>query len=705
LPVIFNRKNKFMTKPNRLINETSPYLLQHAYNPVDWFPWSEEAFEKARLEDKPVFLSIGYSTCHWCHVMERESFEDEEVAALMKRVFISIKVDREERPDIDNIYMMVCQMMNGNGGWPLSIIMTPDRKPFFSGTYFPKENRYGRIGFKELIHGIESAWQNRREEILKSSEEITGYLSGIYEKGATVKIDGQILTKAFESFSTRFDSRYGGFGSAPKFPSPHNLLFLLRYWKRSGNAGALEIVIKTLTAMRMGGIYDQVGYGFHRYSTDKEWLVPHFEKMLYDQALLITAYSEAYQATGNPLFRRTVEETIDYLMRDMRFSAGAFYSGEDADSEGEEGKFYVWSNKEIIEAIGLKDASFVFRIFNTDEKGNFLEESTKQLNGNNILHLNKSYEELAVEFNMPLESLEEKITSLRSRLLNYREKRVRPFKDDKILTDWNSLVIAALSIAGRVFDNPEYIRSAETVYNFIRSEMSEGFLLKHSYRDGKKSAEGILDDYSFLIWGLIELYESTLKDSYILDAVKYCETVVQKFHDTEHGGFYFTSGEDSSLLMRTKEIYDGAIPSGNSVMFYNLIRLARISADPRYEEVAQRLLESFSDNISRAPTGSTFLLGSLDYLYGNSYEIIIAFKEKDEKTLDLLKELNRHYRPNKVIIPRKEDTAPPFEYLLNYLSDKGNPLVYVCKNYKCELPVRDKEKLRSILDVGNPHLF
>ncbi len=686
-----------MTKPNRLINETSPYLLQHAHNPVDWFPWSKEAFEKARLEEKPVFLSIGYSTCHWCHVMEKESFEDEEVAALMNRVFVSIKVDREERPDIDNIYMMVCQMMNGNGGWPLSIVMTPDRKPFFSGTYFPKENRYGRIGFKELILGIESAWQKKREEILKSSEEITGYLNGIYGRGATAGIDDQIQTKAFESFSARFDSNYGGFGSAPKFPSPHNLLFLLRYWKKSGSTGALEMVVKTLSAMRSGGIYDQIGFGFHRYSTDKEWLVPHFEKMLYDQALLIIAYSEAYQATGNLLFQRTVKEIIEYLMRDMRSPLGAFYSGEDADSEGEEGKFYVWSNKEIIEAVGLEDASFVFRIFNTDEKGNFLEESTRQLSGNNILHLKKNYEDLALELNMPPESLEAKITSLRCKLFDYRKKRVHPFKDDKILTDWNSLVIAALSIAGKVFNNQEYIRCAENVYKFIRSEMTDSFLLKHSYRDGKKGAEGILDDYSFLIWGLIELYESTLNDSYILDAVKYCDTVLQKFQDTVNGGFYFSSGEDSSLLLRTKEIYDGAIPSGNSVMFYNLVRLARISADPHYEEIAQRLLDSFSDNIARAPSGSTFILGTLDFLSGNSYEIIIAFKEKDEKTLDLLNELNKHYIPNKVIIPRKEGTAPPFEYLLNYLPDMENPLVYVCKNYKCELPTGDKNTLASII--------
>ncbi len=446
-----------MSKPNRLINETSPYLLQHSNNPVDWYPWCDEAFQKAADEDKPVFLSIGYSTCHWCHVMEKESFEDEEVADLMNNVFVSIKVDREERPDIDHIYMMVCQMMTGSGGWPLSIIMTPDRKPFFAGTYFPKENRYGRIGFKELIRSIDNVWKTKRNDIIESADDITNYLKQIYRKDSAANITEEIVDKAFDHFAKRFDDQYGGFGSSPKFPSPHNLMFLLRYWKKTGNQLALEMVTKTLTNMRMGGIYDHVGFGFHRYSTDKEWLVPHFEKMLYDQAMLIIIYSEAYTATGNCEFNKTAEEIIEYLLRDMDADNGGFYSAEDADSEGEEGKFYVWTKSELLDILGTEDADFATRLFNTTETGNFLEESTKKYNGTNILHLKKPLMNLSEDLGITYDELNLKIESIRKKLYDYRKNRILPFKDDKILLDWNALMIAALSIAGRSFNNKKYI--------------------------------------------------------------------------------------------------------------------------------------------------------------------------------------------------------------------------------------------------------
>ncbi|MBS3944142.1 MAG: thioredoxin domain-containing protein [Melioribacter sp.] len=686
-----------MSKPNRLINETSPYLLQHSNNPVDWYPWCDEAFQKAADEDKPIFLSIGYSTCHWCHVMEKESFEDEEVAALMNNVFVSIKVDREERPDIDHIYMMVCQMMTGSGGWPLSIIMTPDRKPFFAGTYFPKENRYGRIGFKELIRSIDNAWKTKRNDIIESADDITNYLKQIYKKDSDANITEEIVDKAFYHFAKRFDDKFGGFGSSPKFPSPHNLMFLLRHWKKTGNPLALEMVTKTLTNMRMGGIYDHVGFGFHRYSTDKEWLVPHFEKMLYDQAMLIIIYSEAYTATGNSEFKKTAEEIIEYLLRDMHADNGGFYSAEDADSEGEEGKFYVWTNSELIDILGTEDADFASRLFNATETGNFLEESTRKNNGTNILHLKKSRNDLSEETGLSAEELDKKIELIRIKLYDYRKKRIPPFKDDKILLDWNALMIAALSIAGRSFNNKKYLSIAAGCYAFINKFLtaSNGALL-HMYRDNRASVSAKLDDYAFFIWGLIELYQSNFDTKYILHAVELCNSAIDKFWDNESGGFYFSTDDDLSLLVRTKEIYDGAIPSGNSVMFSNLLRLSRITADNIFEEYSGKLLNTFSESISGAPSGSTFLISYLDFYWGNSYEIIISSDQLNKAVDDILSKLNKNFIPNKIIVAKYDPLSPPFNYLKNYSSKSGTPLIYVCKNFTCELPIKNLEGHESL---------
>lgn len=686
-----------MTKTNRLINETSPYLLQHSHNPVDWFPWCDEAFQKAAEEDKPIFLSIGYSTCHWCHVMEKESFEDEEVARLMNDVFVSIKVDREERPDIDHIYMMVCQMMTGSGGWPLSIIMTPDRRPFFAGTYFPKESKYGRIGFKDLIRSIDNAWKTKRKEILDSADEITNYVKSIYKKESTTDISEEILDSAFNSFAKRFDDKFGGFGSAPKFPSPHNLMFLLRYWKKTGNADALEMVTKTLTKMRMGGVYDHVGFGFHRYSTDKEWLVPHFEKMLYDQAMLIIIYSETYLATGNDEYKKTAEEIIEYLLRDMYSEKGGFFSAEDADSEGEEGKFYVWGKNEIINAVGIEDSKFVFTVFNTSENGNFLEEATRQSNGTNILHLKKSFEELAEEFNLPKEELNQKFDSIRKKLFDYRKKRIHPFKDDKILLDWNSLVIAALSIAGRSLNNKKYISIAEECYRFINEYLiSNDNEFLHMYRDNRASVSAKFDDYSYLIWGLIELYQSTFESKYINNAIELCNIAINKFWDNDNGGFFFTTNDDPSLLVRTKEIYDGAIPSGNSVMFSNLMRIARITSDNRFEEYAGKLLNFFSNDINRTPSGSTFLLSHIDFYWGNSFEVVIVSDDMNDKHEEIMTRLNREFIPNKVVVVKSGLDSPPFDYLNNYSSQSGEIQIYICKNFHCELPTSDIDTALSM---------
>lgn len=670
---------------NHLIDEKSPYLLQHAHNPVNWYPWGNEAFEKAKLEDKPIFLSIGYSTCHWCHVMEHESFEDQETADLMNQVFVSIKVDREERPDIDHIYMMVCQMMTGNGGWPLSVIMTPEKKPFYSGTYFPKESRYGRIGFKDLIRRIDEAWKSKREEIVKSSIELTNHLQESYSSNPSKQIGVQIFDETFNNFEKRFDSINGGFGNAPKFPSPHNLMFLLRYWKRTVNQKALEMVTRTLSGMRCGGIFDQIGFGFHRYSTDSDWLVPHFEKMLYDQALLIMAYTEAFQSTGNNDFRNTVDEIVTYILRDMRSPGGGFYSAEDADSEGIEGKFYIWTEDELVTVLGNADAEFIFRIYNTMSEGNFKEEATQNYSGANIFHLADS---------SVLNTFDnDRLSNIRSNLFEHRNKRVHPYKDDKILTDWNGLVIAALARAGRVFNNQGYISAAEQAMEFINNNLSnsDGRLL-HRYRNGDAGITANLDDYAFVCLALLELYESTFKASYLTRAIQFTEISVKHFWDNENSGFFFSPDYGEKLIVRTKEYYDGAIPSGNSVFALNLLRLSRITADSKYENLANKIFESASSLIENNPQAFTHLLSAFDFAFGPGYEIIVAGDFSQENTRKFLDKLTHSFIPNKVLI--LVDTKNPeytlsFDYLKSYSMIDSQPTVYVCKNFTCNMPTTD----------------
>ncbi len=564
---------------NKLANEKSPYLLQHASNPVDWYPWNDEAFEKAKQEDKPVFLSIGYSTCHWCHVMEHESFEDEKVAELMNDTFVSIKVDREERPDIDGIYMTVCQMLTGGGGWPLTIIMTPDKKPFFAGTYFPKSNRFGRAGLLEIIPQIKDYWLNKKDEILRSTDQISLALTKTGDKKNPGELNEKTFDRAFNDFKNRYDSKFGGFGSAPKFPSPHNLLFLLRYWKRTGNSGAIEMVKKTLTEMRRGGIYDHLGYGFHRYSTDQQWLVPHFEKMLYDQALLIIAYIEAYQVTKDEIFKNTAKEIIEYVIRDMTSPEGGFYSAEDADSEKEEGKFYLWDESELRDI--LKDEADLFiKVFNCEKGGNWVDHTIGGAPGTNILHLDKSLKELSKDTGIKVEELKNKIKSAREKLFKTREKRVHPYKDDKILTDWNGLMISALSKAAQTFDEVKYSKAAEKAVKFIEDNLTlkNGRLL-HRFREGEAGLPAHVDDYSFLIAGLLDLYETDFDVNYLKIAVSLQQTQIDHYWDNENGGFFFTSDDGEKLLFRQKEIYDGAIPSGNSVALINLLKLGRITGN------------------------------------------------------------------------------------------------------------------------------
>jgi len=674
-------------KPNRLINEKSPYLLQHARNPVDWYPWCDEAFIKAKEENKPIFLSIGYSTCHWCHVMEHESFEDKEVADLMNEVFISIKVDREERPDIDHVYMTTCQTLTGSGGWPLSIIMTPDKKPFFAGTYFPKESRYGRIGFIDLINNIQSAWKEKRNEIEESAGQITDYLKQTYSNTTQTELSEEIIKRAYEHFKNNFDKVYGGFGNAPKFPSPHNLMFLLRYWKSYKEPEALEMVVKTLTELKMGGIYDHIGFGFHRYSTDRKWLVPHFEKMLYDQAMLIIAFTETYQATGNDGFKRTAEEIIEYVLRDMTSPDGGFYSAEDADSEGEEGKFYIWTKEELIKILGDNDYRLYSEIYNVKDEGNYNDESSKQLTGKNILHLTEPIEVTAGRLNIESTEILDKLAEIRIKLFEKRRERIHPLKDDKILADWNGLIIAALSKAGRTFNNNKYIEAAEKSYIFIKKNMfdNNGYLF-HRYRNGESKIKATLNDYAFLIWGLIELYQSTFENEYIKTATDLADITIKYFWDTKNNGFYFTNDTDEELIVKTKEYYDSAIPSGNSVMLQNLVMLSRISSEIKYEEYAHKLINSYSESVVNAPHGFSFFLNSFMYLTGENFEIIIAGDKNDYEPLNALEILNKKFIPNKVVVIHDTSQNPIFDYLKNYDFKNGRTAIYVCKNYNCSLP-------------------
>jgi uncharacterized protein YyaL (SSP411 family) len=689
-----------MKKPNRLINEKSPYLLQHAYNPVNWYPWGEEAFKKAENEGKPVFLSIGYSTCHWCHVMEKESFEDDEVAGLMNDFFVSIKVDREERPDIDGIYMLVCQMLTGNGGWPLTIVMTPDKKPFFAGTYFPKEDRFGRMGMLNLIPAIGNIWKNKREEIFKSVNEITSALNSTLIKKNGKEINEEILDKAFNYFSNNFDAENGGFGTSPKFPTPHNLLFLLRYWKRKNSTKALDMVEKTLTGMYNGGIFDHIGFGFHRYSTDKLWLVPHFEKMIYDQALITNVFIEAYQAAEKDIYKEAAAEILNYVMRDMASPDGGFYSAEDADSEGEEGKFYLWTKEEIENILNNDEAEFFSDFFNIKAEGNWLDPVHDGKTGTNILHLNKEQKLFTDEFNSDEKILKEKLEILREKLFAVREKRVRPFKDTKILTDWNGLMISALSKAAQVFEKKEYYSAAGKASAFIlKNVVNDERRLLHRFKDGESSVPANADDYAFLIAGLLDLYEAGFDSHYLKTAVDLNNDFIKYFWDDTDGGFYFTPSDGEKLLIRQKEIYDGAVPSANSVALLNLLRIGRITGNSDYEKKASLIIKNFSAMIWNSPQAFTQTLAALDFAFGPSKEIIISEGEDPLITNEMLKILREKYIPNKVIVfnSRKDKMEIISPLLKEYSSHENRTAVYICENYKCNLPAATVEQLRNML--------
>jgi uncharacterized protein YyaL (SSP411 family) len=691
--------------PNRLINETSPYLRQHAHNPVDWYPWGPEAFERAQREDKPIFLSIGYSTCHWCHVMAHESFEHPEVARLMNETFVSIKVDREERPDIDNVYMSACQVMTGSGGWPLSIIITPDKKPFFAATYIPREGRFGLIGMMELIPHIRELWATRRGEALSLSNKIATVLQQTSQDTPGEELDEATLELTYEQLAKRFDGQHAGFSSAPKFPTPHNLLFLLRYWKRGGNEAALDMVEKTLQAMRRGGIYDHVGFGFHRYSTDSQWLVPHFEKMLYDQAMLAMAYTEAYQATGKEDYGKTAREIFTYVLRDMTVPEGGFCSAEDADSEGEEGKFYLWTQEEVRQALSNEEADFIAQVFNIEKDGNFAEQATRRKSGVNILHLRKPLEEIASDLNLSHQDLQAHLEVIRQKLFAYRENRVHPMKDDKILTDWNGLMIAALAKGAQAFNEPEYAEAACRAADFILGNMRKADgRLWHRYRDGQAGVEANLDDYAFLVWSLIELYEAIFDARHLGVALELTSDMVRHFWDEDGGGLYLMPDDGESLFVRKKEIYDGAIPSGNSVAMLNLLRLGRMTATSDLEEKAARIGRAFPRSVKQSPSAHTQLMVALDFGIGPCYEVVIAGNAQAEDTKAMVKALRTHFLPNKVVLlnpgeQKSPEIAQLAEFTRNQSGIEGKATAYVCLNYNCKLPTTDINKMLELLNV------
>lgn len=622
----------------------------------------------------------------------------------MNRAFVCIKVDREERPDIDNIYMTVCQIILGRGGWPLNIIMTPNMKPFFAGTYIPKNSRFSQTGMLELVPRIEEIWNRQHEEVLESAEKITSTIQNMISESAGECIGESIIEEAYEELLTSFDNEYGGFERAPKFPTPHKIFFLLRYWRRSGNPEALYMVEFTLENMYGGGIHDHLGSGFHRYSTDNKWIVPHFEKMLYDQALIATAYTEVYQVTGKKLYREAAEGIFDYVLRDLTSPEGGFYCGEDADVEGEEGKYYLWTLEEVRSVLSPKDSELITKVFNLSEVGNFEEEIRGKKTGTNIFYMSHSLEALASELKIPVDEVESRVKLAKEKLLSVRNKRKRPAKDDKVLTDWNGLMIAALAKGFQVFGDEKYLKAAERAADFIlKSLYSPDIRLLHRYREEKSGISGTADDYSFLIHGLIELYEAGFKLNYLKAALCLNREFLEHFWDPIQGGFFFTADDSESLIFRKKEFADAAIPSGNSIEMLNLLRLSRITADPKLEDRSQGLERAFSNLVGKIPSGYTQFLSALDFGLGPAYQVVITGKHESQDTEHMLEELWAYFIPNKVLVFRPEGKDPEITTLAKYAKEQvpieGKATAYVCQNYQCQLPTTEINEMLRMLNV------
>ena len=678
--------------PNRLIDETSPYLLQHAHNPVDWYAWGPEALERAKAEDKPILLSVGYSACHWCHVMERESFEDPEIAALMNESFVCVKVDREERPDIDSIYMSAVQVMTGRGGWPMTVFLTPDGRPFYGGTYFPPEDRGGMAGFPRVLASMAAAYRENRSEVILTTDRLVQQMQRVSAGSRSVDpLTADVMTQARTRMASEFDDTYGGIGMEPKFPQPMVYEFLLRYHVRHGDPRALDVVEMTLDRMARGGIYDQLRGGFHRYSTDMYWLVPHFEKMLYDNALLAKLYLHAYQVTGNPLYRRVVDETLRYVMAEMTSPEGGFYSAQDADSEGVEGKFFVWRAEETVEVLGRDDAEVFNEYFGVTREGNF--------EGHSILHVAADPAELARRKSMSEAELADLIERCRTRLLEVRSARVPPDRDDKVLTAWNGLMLGAFAEAGSVLASSEYVGVAERSAAFLLERMRvEGRLLR-TYRDGHAKLNGYLEDYAFLISGLLALHEATFESRWMRQAIDLAHSMVDLFWDGLSTQFYDTGEDHEALVIRPRDVSDNAIPSGSSMASDMLLRLAIITGEPEMARIASAALRSAREMMARFPSGAGHWLCALDFYLSEPKEIAIVGERSDASTEALVAEVYRSFVPNRVLIGRSPEDGSLADLPLAEARDmiNGRPTAYVCQNYECQLPVNEPRELAGQL--------
>ncbi len=743
-------------KPNRLITEKSPYLLLHAFNPVDWYPWSEEAFEKARKEDKPIFLSVGYSTCYWCHVMEREVFENDSIAALMNKYVVAIKVDREERPDVDRVYMNALQAMTGSGGWPMSMFLTLDLKPFYGATYIPPQPQYGRPGFVELINAIHEAWQTKRNEIIESSSKITEYIKNLSLPATSVNIGLDELTKGYQSFEVSYDEKNGGFGKAPKFPRPVTLNFLLRYYARTGSKKALDMSLTTLKKMAEGGMYDQIGGGFHRYSTDEKWHVPHFEKMLYDQALLVISYLEAYQITHDKFYADIAKDILAFVKREMTDADGGFYSAQDAESAIDpkhlekknklsaeilvkaEGAYYVWSKNEIDKILDKEEANVFDYYYGVKENGNVNPSSDPrgEFAGKNILFIAHSLKEAAAKFNLSDLSLrEEKISSskeslrtilseAKKKIFAAREKRPKPNLDDKILTSWNGLMISAYSRAYEILNDSQYLLTAVNAAKFILRNLydSKNQKLYHRYRDGEAKFMGSLEDYAFFVQGLLDLYEASLNIDWLEKAIELTKQQINLFYDSplrqrseasplrlaedearKNGGFFDVSETDSTIIIRTKDFYDGAEPSGNSIAILNLLRLSQTTDNKQWREIAEKSLAYFGEQIKQSPYAMPQFLTAVDFSLSKPKQIIIAGTANDPHTKELLKEVHSRFIPNKIIMladgkKGQKILASYIPFIESIKKIDGKSTAYICENYACKLPTSDTKVAAELLD-------
>ena len=699
--------NQKPANTNRLADATSPYLLQHAHNPVDWYPWCEEALQRAKDEDKPIFLSIGYSACHWCHVMAHESFEDEVIAAILNANFVNIKVDREERPDIDELYMTAVQLMTDSGGWPLSVFLTPALEPFHGGTYFPPADRWGRPGFKTVLTSLIQAWDQRRDDVARTAEQITANVreATANAAGTPAAVEPHVFQRAVKELRGTFDADHGGWGGAPKFPSSAGIAFLLRQYQHTGARDLLDMASYTLRKMFYGGMYDHLGGGFHRYSVDARWLVPHFEKMLYDNAQLSQVYLEAHQVTGDQLFRRVAQETLDYVLRDMRAPAGAFYSSEDADSEGGEGRFYIWTQEEVLSLLGETDGGLFCQYYDVRDEGNFDSQEPSHA-GRNVLHIPVPPARIAKEAGMDLAELERKMTDLRDVLFNARGKRIRPGRDDKILTSWNALMIGSLARAYQVLDEERYLIAAERAAAFILEKMVRDGVLLRSHRAGESQLPAYLDDYAFMTAALLDLYEAAFNVTWITAADQLAQSMIRDFWDDAGGGFFFISDRHKHLIARTKPSYDGAEPSGNAMAALALLRLATLTGNHECFDKAETVLSTFAGAMARAPRASLNMLSAADFYLNPPKEIAIVGSVEADSTAALLQAVRRPFLPNKVVAlldpsaPGTDGIGKRVPLLAGKELVNGMAAVYVCQDSVCQRPVTDAAELPGVLGTA-----